>query len=81
MESLRREDFSYTNNAEGYMIQYKGKNIGGAGILGKFSGRGRAVTKQRQDYAEDANREIRLIISGNGQARFYETIKKIDGQI
>ena len=81
MESLKREDFSYTYNAEGYMLQYKGKNIGGAGILGKFSGRGRAVTKQMQYYAEQANEEIQLIINGNGQARFYEVIRRIEAQV
>lgn len=77
---MKREEFSYTCNAEGYLIQYKGKNIGGAGIIGKFSGRGISVRKQQQDYAETANREIQYIVNGNGQARFYKAMKKIDEQ-
>lgn len=78
---MNKEDFRFTYSAEGYMIEYKGKTIGGAGIIGKYKGRGRSREQQINSYKEEAEREIRSIINGNGQKRFYEVINKINYDI
>lgn len=75
---MNREDFSYHATAEGYMLRYKGKDIGGAGIMGKYSGYGRQRTAQMRSYIEACEREINLICNGQGQPRFMQAIRDID---
>lgn len=75
-KSLNRSDFGKNVNAEGYQITYKGQNIGGAGIMGKFKGRGRA--QQIKDYSDMAERDITSLISGSGQPYLYDAIDKIN---
>jgi hypothetical protein len=77
---MERKDFSYTYNAEGYMIQYKGKNIGGAGITGKYQGRGRQRQQQIAEYKEQAEITIDMILSYGKLGRFKEAIEKIDAE-
>jgi hypothetical protein len=83
--TLKREDFSFRADAQGYMIQYKGQNIGGAGILGKYKGAGRAprgfasrAQQQAQEYTRQAESEIHSLVIGVGQARFRTVINEID---
>ena len=69
-------NFTYSATAEGYMLKYKGQNIGGASILGKY--RGNQREKQSREYAEDARRELKSLLLGSGQARFKTAIEQID---
>ena len=77
--TLNREDFNFTYNHRGYMIQYKNQNIGGAGIHKNAKGsRGRAAASDREYYKEDAERTIQNLISGKGRQYIRENIEKID---
>lgn len=75
-----KEDFSFTVNAEGYMIAYKGKNIGGASIMGKSKSRGRARAKDMEDYRESAKRDIERIINGTWSTNYIKAINEINGE-
>jgi len=78
---MTRSDFNYTYNARGYIILYKGKPIGGAGILPSARGpRGRAVQKQLDDYQRQAEARIRNLLTGNTGRLMGEAIRKIDTQ-
>lgn len=77
-QHLIYSDFGKNVNAEGYQITYKGQKIGGAGIIGKFKGRGNSRIAQMRDYAEMAEREISHLVNGNGMPRYYEAIDKIN---
>jgi len=74
--SLNRSDFSTQVNAEGYQILYKGQKIGGAGIVGKFKGRGRM--QQIKDYSEMAERDICYLLEGSGYGYMIENITRIN---
>jgi hypothetical protein len=74
---LMRKDFGFTYSAEGYMIQYKGKNIGGTSILGKYKGRGRAKLEQIQQYRRMAESEIQRMCSSLGSKFMLDNIEKI----
>lgn len=76
-----KNDFSFTYNARGYMVIYKGKNIGGAGIVGQYKGRGRAVAKQLSEYREQAERTISQLCNGIGHSYMFENIKKINAEL
>jgi hypothetical protein len=73
---MNRADFTHEATAEGYMILYKGRKLGGASILGKYKGRRRWA--QVQEHAATAKREIDALTAGGGQARFRAVIAKID---
>lgn len=72
---------TFTYNQDGYMLYYRDKPIGGAGV-GKRQKplRGRQVEACRKEYREMATREIDLLISGNGQQRFMDVIARIDAE-
>lgn len=76
-----KNDFSFTYNARGYMIIYKGKNIGGAGIVGQYKGRGRAVAKQMEAYREQAERTVSQLCNGIGSKFMIDNIKKINSTL
>ncbi len=74
-----RKDFNVEANSRGYQIQYRGQNIGGAGISASARGAtGKAAYKQVQDYLRMGNAEIEAILTGRGQKRFYEAMGRID---
>ena len=76
---LKREDFSYEANGRGYILRYKGQNIGGAGILSSACGpSGRGVPKQTKDYMEYAENAIQDILAGNPGRMLKEAIEEID---
>jgi len=58
MSKLIKEDFTFSCTVTGYTIYYKNKSIGGAGILGKYKGRGKAIQKQLADYRQQAEHII-----------------------
>ena len=75
---MKKEDFNVVANGRGYQVQYRGQNIGGAGISGEAkSPRGRAVWKQVQDYLSDGQADITAILNGTGQQRFLDEIARI----
>ena len=75
---MKRADSSYTANTRGYMIAYKSQNIGGAGIQGKFKGRGKAVQQQIESYKHQAQATIENIMQGMGAPYMMKEIAKID---
>jgi hypothetical protein len=63
------------------MVQYKGQNIGGAGILKSARGpRGRAVSSQRRENARMAEITIQSLLSGRGSKFMLDNIAEIDAK-
>lgn len=76
---MKKEDFTIRADKGGYMIYYKGKPIGGASTLNNGKSiRGRAATKQSQDYLDSASRAIDSLLSGGGHPFMVQNIKEID---
>jgi hypothetical protein len=76
---MNRDDFKVIADSRGYMIHYKGKPIGGAGISKDAKGpTGRQATAQAMDYLKYGDSDIQAILAGTGQQRFYDEIKRID---
>ncbi|HUS04438.1 MAG TPA: hypothetical protein VMY79_02820 [Dehalococcoidia bacterium] len=76
---MDRKDFNVIANSRGHQVQYKGKNIGGAGIASDAkSPRGKAAWEQTQDNLEYGNMDIQAILSGNGRKDMLEVIARID---
>ena len=73
---IEAKDIHYEYNTRGYMMYYKGKPIGGAGI-GKEAKGCRANLKLFRDYAESTKRSI---VSGHIDAYMREQIDKIDAE-
>ncbi len=76
---MKIKDFDYIANRYGYMIKYKGKNIGGAGVLGKPKMHCKHAKQNIIDNIEYAKNEIDKLISGSGQERFINVIQTING--
>jgi len=76
---MERHNFTFTVNKGGYMIQYKGKTIGGVGTMSKGSNlRGKAIQKQIADYRNCAENTINHFLSGNISDYLQKQIDKID---
>lgn len=67
--------FTAKVTAEGYMIYYHGKPLGGAGIRGEYKGRFRA--EQIKGYREQAKKVIERLEAGSGPWHMQDTLKKI----
>lgn len=74
---MNPNDITYTYSTRGYMLYYKGKPIGGVGILPEAKGC-RSNVKLYRDYAEN---EKRKILSGFVNEMFSSAMKKIDEEI
>jgi hypothetical protein len=70
--------FSYEADAEGYMIFWNGKPLGGAGIIGKYRGRKRKA--QIAEYAKQAQACIRGLESGRGRKDMREVLEEIKAE-
>lgn len=72
---------SFTSDAYGYMLTYRGENLGGAGVKERKA----LHWKHRRDnlrmFAQDARREIALLTDGRGQPRFLQAIERIDARV
>ena len=77
MEDMKIKDFDYTADRYGYMIKYKGVNLGGASVLGKPKMHYKHARQNVTDNIEYAKNEISKLISGNGQERFINVIQTI----
>ena len=76
---MERYDFNVLANSRGYQVQYRGRNIGGAGISNEAPlPRGKAASKQIKDYLKEGEIDIDAILNGKGEPRFYDAIGKID---
>jgi hypothetical protein len=76
---MERKDFNVIANGRGYQVQYKGHNIGGAGISREAKGpRGGQVHAQIQDYLKDGRSDIDAILSGRGRPDMLKCISEID---
>ncbi len=73
-------EFGFSADQNGYMITYKGKPIGGAGVMlprARPLG-GKQGANNCKENTESARREIRALESGGGQARFITAMREID---
>ena len=73
---IEAKDIHYEYNTRGYMMYYKGKPIGGAGIGNGAKGC-RSNLKLFRDYAESTKRSI---VSGHIDVYMREQIEKIDAE-
>lgn len=75
-----KADFTYQYNADGAMIYYKGKPIGGFGvILPRLKPlHWRHARANCKDNKESCERSINDIISGRGERRYLDAISKIE---
>jgi hypothetical protein len=80
---LFNKDFTYSYNTDGYMIQYKGHDIGGASVMLPRSKplHWQHAKKNRIQFKENAEREIKHLINGYGQSRFITAIQRIDNKV
>lgn len=77
---LKREDFSYTANSRGYMLEYKGQSIGGAGLFtGTIATTDMDEDKQAQDFVNSAEIDIQNIVFGN-PGRYAKSIDEINNR-
>jgi len=78
-EKLNREDFNVMAGSRGYQVQYKGTNIGGAGIADDAKGpRGSQAVKQLDENLRHGQIDIDNLLSGNGRPDMIEAIVQID---
>jgi hypothetical protein len=84
---LRREifkmdakDLSCECNSRGYMIRYKGKNIGGAGIKGQMINTKSFRLRREDHFKEQAKIAMRDILNGRIPKSMQEVIEKIDAE-
>lgn len=71
-------DLTFTSDAYGYMLQYKGQNIGGAGLMHRNPMHWKHAKANRAMFAADAERAIAAIEAGKGQARYMRVIDQIN---
>jgi hypothetical protein len=74
---------SYTFNANGYMLTYRGRNIGGAGVM---LPRSKPLHWQHKKsnlelFRNQASRELEHLKQSQGRPDYFTTITKIDKEI
>lgn len=72
------EFLTYTANAWGYMLTYRGQNIGGAGNANRNPKHWRHARADVAMFAEDARRAIAHLRAGRGRPDMRASIEKID---
>ena len=70
----------FTADAWGYMLTYRGHNIGGAGLAHRDPMHWRRAQQNREDFITDAKRDIESLKQGRGPKIAREAIAKIDAQ-
>ena len=71
---INEKDISYSYNTKGYMLYYKNKPIGGAGIDKHAKG----CRSNLKLFREQAEHDKRAILNGYGQKRYLECIDEIE---
>ena len=61
---MKRADFTYSADAYGYMIVYKGKEIGGVGTDGRPAKHWRHARADSKMFNENAKQCIRDLLAG-----------------
>ena len=80
MNKAERKDLSYSYNSKGYMIQYKGQNIGGAGTNSDKNAHWKIQKKDRAMYKQEAETAIDNIVNGHMHPYMQKAIDKINSQ-
>ena len=70
----------FTADAWGYMLTYRGHNIGGVALLHRTKMHWRHAQQNREDFTTNAMRDIEHLKRGAGQPRYLDQILKIDSQ-
>lgn len=73
-KTIASSDIHYEYNTRGYMMFYKGKPIGGAGIGAEAKG----CRSNLKLFRECADREKKNILAGYCERRYYDAIREID---
>ena len=77
---LHPESLAFTSNAYGYMLTYRGENIGGAGNARREPKHWRHARADVAMFHDDARREVAALRAGTGQRRMREVIEAIDAK-
>ena len=75
---MNKENFTFTADRYGYMIAYKGKNIGGASVMGKPAMHWKHARQNCKDNCESAKREIESLCNGYGSKHMIDAIAEIN---
>jgi|25BtaG_2_1085352.scaffolds.fasta_scaffold05842_2 hypothetical protein len=78
---LKEKDFTFSADSRGYMIKYKGFNIGGASIRSDKKMHWRHAQQNVKDNATSARSAISQIITGNGGKMFNGAIRVIQQRL
>jgi len=74
----KREDFTFTYDHFGYMIQYKGLPVGGAGCIKPYYNSKRRVPSNLQFYKEQAEITINAILDNRIVPHMKKAMQQID---
>ena len=76
---LHREEFTYTYNADGYFLMFRGESIGGASVRLPRENRlyGRQAANNRKGFREAAEAEIQALLAGRGRADLQKAVQEI----
>lgn len=75
---LQRSDFTYQVTARGYMLQFRGQSIGGAGTLPTDKRmHWQHVRSNTNLFREQAEMRIQNLLAGRGEPRFWSLIKEV----
>ncbi len=76
------EQLSYTANCNGYMLTYRGKPLGGAGVMlpREKPLHWRHARANVKEFGEQARMSIEELKTGRGESRFLAVIAKIEDE-
>lgn len=80
MNEIKDKDLTFTYDAYGYMLYYKGKPIGGAQCKPDRPKVGMAVVSNREYYRGQAQLTMNQISQGRVPHYMAEAIKTIEGK-
>lgn len=76
--TTRGHAFSFTASPYGYMLAYKGQNIGGAAALDRGRKSAATAAEDLAAFTAVATREVAALKSGEGSKRYWDGIARID---
>jgi len=74
---LVREDFSFTYDAYGYMLKFRGRNLGGAGLAHRDPMSQKHQGANLALFYKQAEMEIQDLLAERGQGRFKKIIDEV----
>ena len=78
---MESKDFSYMANHIGYRVFYKGRPIGGSGIIPTHTMHWRHRQRNTEEFTRLANRDIDQILAGRGRRDMVEIIKGLEENV